>query len=292
MGATERRIVSGIVEPYDGLYAELERSLKGTGGTLQRAEGYLRGIGLIREGIEKLRILATKHIRKEADEIGFFRNVWPVFYAKLFLYIWLYRIGMRREIVSADEWPAVISAEESRAESFFRRNLDFWWYLRSGAAVINEQFTRAYSRHRIFDPLAMIIDQDLATLASCRAARGLAFEEYLVLLKGDLRTPADSMGESGYQEAEFEFDGTDAEGQEWLMELHASKVIRKRGGEHLNVSELNRWFKYNFGHEFGKLFDKLNILRNRKIDPLRFLHKRMRATEQWMEKKNGRGRNI
>jgi hypothetical protein len=49
-----------------------------------------------------------------------------------------------------------------------------------------------------------------------------------------------------------------------------------------------RWFKYNFGHEFGKLFDKLNILRNRKIDLLRFLHKRMRATEKWMEERNGR----
>src|SRR5580700_10891439 len=83
-------------------------------------------------------------------------------------------------------------------------------------------------------------------------------------------------------------DGTDAEGQEWLMELFASKVIRKKGGEHLNLSELNRWFKYNFGHKFGKLFDKLNILRNRKIDPLRFLHKRMRAMEQWMGTKSGK----
>jgi hypothetical protein len=94
--------------------------------------------------------------------------------------------------------------------------------------------------------------------------------------------------ESGLALPEFEFDGTDAEGQEWLMELFASKVIRKKGGGHLNPSELNRWFKYNFGHEFGKLFDKLNILRNRKIDPLRFLHKRMRAAEKWMGEKNGR----
>jgi RteC protein len=288
MGATERRIVSGIGEPYDGLYAELEGSLKGMDGSLQRAEEYLRGIGLVRGSIEKLRALGAKHMRKEADEIGFFRNVWPVFYAKLFLYIWLYRIGMRRELVTADEWLAVISAEESRAESFFRRNLDFWWYYRSGATVIDEQFTRAYSHHRIFDPLAMIIDQDLATLASCRAARGLAFEEYLVLLKGDLRIPAELSTESHFPLPEFEFDGTDAEGQEWLMELFASKVIRKKGGEHLNLSELNRWFKYNFGHEFGKLFDKLNILRNRKIDPLRFLHKRMRAAEKWMDEKNGR----
>jgi hypothetical protein len=288
MGATERRIVSGIGEPYDGLYAELEVSLKGMDGSLQRAEEYLRGIGLVRGSIEKLRTLGAKRIRKETDEIGFFRNVWPVFYAKLFLYIWLYRIGLRRELVTADEWLAVISAEELRAETFFRRNLNFWWYYRSGAAVIDEQFTRAYSRHRIFDPLALIIDQDLATLASCRAAKGLAFEEYLVLLKGDLRRPDKSVGESGFPAPEFEFDGTDAEGQEWLMELFASKVIRKKGGEHLNLSELNRWFKFNFGHEFGKLFDKLNILRNRKIDPLRFLHKRMRAMEQWMGEKNGR----
>jgi len=288
MGATGKRIVSGIGKPYDVLYAGLERALKGTGGSLQRAEDCLQGIGVIRDCIEKLRALGVKHIQKEADEITFFRHVWPVFYAKLFLYIWLYRIGMRRELVTPDEWLTVISTEESKAEAFFRRNLDFWWYYRSGASVIDEQFTRAYSRHQIFDPLAMIIDQELATLASCRAAKGLAFEEYLILLKGDLRLPANSLQGSGIELPEFEFDGTDAEGQEWLMELFASKVIRKKGGEHLNLSELNRWFQYNFGKEFKKFFDKMSVLRNRKVDPLRFLHKRMRAMEQWMEGKNGR----
>jgi hypothetical protein len=289
MGATGKRIVSGIGKPYDGLYAGLEKALQGTDGNLQRAEDYLRGIGLVRDCIEKLRTLGVKHIQKKEDEIRFFRNVWPVFYAKLFLYIWLYRIGLRWEIVTPEEWLTVVSAEESRAEAFFRRNLDFWWYYRSGAAVIDEQFTREYSRHRIFDPLAMIIDQELATLASFRAAKWLAFEEYLVLLKGDLRAPADALGASGVELPEFEFDGTDAEGQEWLMELFASKVIRKKGGEHLNLSELNRWFQYNFGREFKKFFDKMSVLRNRKVDPLRFLHKRMRAIEQWMQGKNGRG---
>jgi hypothetical protein len=74
------------------------------------------------------------------------------------------------------------------------------------------------------------------------AVEGLAFEEYVVLLKGDLRLPDDSLQASGIESPEFDFDGTDAEGQEWLMELFASKVIRKKGGEHLNLSELNRWF--------------------------------------------------
>ena len=88
---------------------------------------------------------------------------------------------------------------------------------------------------------------------------------------------------------DFGFDVTDAEGQDWLMELFASKVIRKPGGDHANLSELNRWFKANFGREFNKLFDKLNILRNRKIDPLKFFNKRLKATERWMGEKNGRG---
>lgn len=86
---------------------------------------------------------------------------------------------------------------------------------------------------------------------------------------------------------EYVFDGTDAEAQEWLMELYASKLIKKKNGEHLNVSDLNRWFKHNFGREFNKIFDKMNVLRNRKVDPLRFFNKRLRATEQWMRRKNG-----
>jgi hypothetical protein len=281
----------GIGKPYDGLYAEMERALKAVQSSLPTAEDYLRGIAVIRESIDQLRLLATELLRTVTAEIDFFRHVWPVFFGKLYLYIWLHRLCMHRMLVPADGWPAFIKGEEERAESFFRQNVDFWCYYKSGASVIDGQFTRSYSRDCIFEPLALAIDQEHATLASLEAAKGLAFEEYLVCLKGDLRMPAGASVGAENGPPAFEFDGTDAEGQEWLMELFASKVIRRRGGDHLNLSEMNRWFKANFGREFGKFFDKLNVLRNRKIDPLRFLNKRLRATEQWMREKGGVGKH-
>jgi hypothetical protein len=289
MATTAKWLLSVGIKPFDELYAELEKALQNVDRRVRSGpEGYLEGIELIRGSIEKLRIPGTKHIRKEAGEVEFFRNVWPPFYARLLLYTWLYKLQLRRSLVSADEWPALIGEEERRAAVFFRKHRSFWQYYRSGSSLIDNQFTRVYSRGRIFDPLALVMDPEFATLASYRAAQGLAYEEYMAYLQAELRIAADQPGDLGPETPAFEFEGTDAEGQEWLMELFASKLIRKKGGEHLNLSELNRWFKYNFGREFNKLFDKMNILRNRKIDPLRFLHKRMRATEKWMGEKSGR----
>jgi RteC protein len=278
-----------MMKPFDSWYASLEKGLKGLERGRLDPDQSLKGIMLTRDAMDRLRDEAPKYIRNEKEEVWFFRDVWPVFFSKLLLYIWLYRLELRRRWITTDEWVRVIETEEQRADDFFRESQTFWWYYRSKASIIDEQFTRAYGRRRIFDPLAMIIDSQSVTLASYRAAKGLAFEEYLVLLKGELRTLPDDGARLAVTSVPYEFDGTDAEGQEWLMELFASKVIRSRGGDHLNLSELNRWFKYNFGREFGKFFDKMNILRNRKVDPIRFLHKRMRATEQWMARKNGKG---
>jgi len=56
---------------------------------------------------------------------------------------------------------------------FFGRG---YWSGCVAAQVINEQFTRAYSRGRIFEPLAFVMDQDGATIASYRAPWCLAME--------------------------------------------------------------------------------------------------------------------
>jgi hypothetical protein len=284
MGSRIRGIISVEVKPFGGLYLELENGLRAGDRGNRGPEPYIQGIALIREYIEKLREPGLKHLKKEAGEIEFFRKVWPAFYAKLLLYTWLYKFELNRRLLATDDWAGLIEREKRRTAAFFRKHRIFWEYYRSGAVLIDQQFTRAYSRGSLFDPLAMLVDPEFATLASYRAAQGLAYEEYLKFLQEEARMEADPG--DGLEIPAYDFDGSDAEGQEWLMELFASKLIKKKGGEHLNLSEMNRWFKANFGREFNKLFDKLSVLRNRKIDPLRFLHKRMRAMEQWMDNKN------
>jgi hypothetical protein len=286
MGSRVRGIISVEIKPFDGLYLELENGLRAGDRGNRGPDPYIQGIALIRKYIEKLRVPGLKHVKKESGEIEFFRKIWPAFYSKLLLYTWLYKFELNRRMLAIDDLAILIEREKRRTAVFFRKHRIFWEYYRSGAALIDPQFTRAYSRGSLFDPLSMLVDPEFATLASYQAAQGLACEEYLEFLQEEGRMGADPG--DGPEIPAYEFDGSDAEGQEWLMELFASKVIRKKGGEHLNLSEMNRWFKANFGRGFNKFFDKLNILRNRKIDPLRFLNKRMRATEKWMEEKSGR----
>ncbi len=53
-------------------------------------------------------------------------------------------------------------------------------YLRLDCSLhlISAQFSREYSQSRVFDPLSPVLDPEGATLASYRAAWGLAYEDY------------------------------------------------------------------------------------------------------------------
>src|SRR6185437_5093505 len=157
-----------MTKPFDSLYAELEKALKQNARIRRGPERYLHGIAQIRERIGKVRAHGMKVMRNEAAEIGYFRDVWPAFHAKYLLNIWLYDLELQRGAAPADDWPAILREQENRIVTFFQNNGKFWRYYQAGG--LDEQFTRAYTRERIFEPLAMVMDREGATLASYRAA--------------------------------------------------------------------------------------------------------------------------
>ena len=110
-----------MIKPFDSLFADLEKALK----RLEKdrsPEKYLYGMEMIREKIERMKAVRSKFLQSTPKEIMYFRDVWPVFHARLLLYIRLYDLELRREGERADNWAGVLGEEERRVGAFFRQN--------------------------------------------------------------------------------------------------------------------------------------------------------------------------
>jgi len=270
-----------MTKPFDTLYSDLQRALQVRSHQDRGPDRYLQGVGVIRECVGKLRSLGVKFMKDEAKEIEFFREIWPAFYAKLFLYIRLYSLELRRGMTPADGWPALVGEEEGKAAAFFRNNREFWQYYRSGARVIDGQFTRAFSRERIFEPLALVIDPEASTLASYRAAGCLAMYEYNVWLREEQASL--SVGTVSAADLGYSWGASDADLAEWLFGIQAVGAIRYQG-QPADISRLQKWARLALGREVANIYDRARVLRNRKKERFAFSKKMVAALEKkWNE---------
>jgi hypothetical protein len=259
-----------MTKPFDTLYADLQRALLQGDRRDPGPDRYLEGIGVIRECVGKLRALGLRFMKDEAKEIEYFKGVWPAFYSKLLLYIRLYGLELRRGMMPADSWPALIGEEEDRVAGYFQNNREFWQYYRSGARVIDGQFTRAYSRDRIFEPLAVVLDPEAATLASYRAACCLAMQDYGEWLKEE--RAGLSAGKVSAADLGYSWAGTDADLAEWLFGIQAVGVVRYQG-QPADISRLQKWARLALGKQVANIYDRGRVLRNRKKERLAFITK-------------------
>jgi RteC protein len=165
-------------QQFDGIYSALERSLEALRNEGTGAEVRVRMIDAIRGSITAVQTSAGKFTATRTAEIQFFREIWPRFYGLLFFEIRVHQCEMSRLGMSRSGQMDLLRSEESRVALFFRKHREFCLYYRSGSSVIDDQFTREYSRARAFDPLAFVIDPQGGTVASYQAAWCIAFDRY------------------------------------------------------------------------------------------------------------------
>jgi RteC protein len=265
--------VASMKKPFDALYAGMEKMLQGMGPELRGVDRYARGIELIRERIAEMQALGTKWIAGPEREVEYFRDVWPAFFGWLFLYVRLHKLELARLPLSREAWMAVIERERRRVSAFFRVHGEFWAYYRAGA--LDEQFTRAYSRSRIFDPLALVIDPAGATLASYRAARCIAMEGYAAWLAGELEEvagPANPMSDYSWGAADTDF-------VEWLYGILSVEAIHYKGRP-ADLTRLIKWGRWALGKVVVNTSDRFKVLRNRKKEKLVFTKRTEGALER------------
>lgn len=264
---------------------ELEKSLSGLDRQAAGPDRYGKGIGMIVEKIRVVRGLAGRHMGTRAAEVEYFRHIWPAFYGKLLLYIRQYQFELARLSMPRRAMGRLIRREERRAADFLRDNRAFWMYCRAGSSTLDEQFTRTYSHSRVFDPLALVIDQEGATLSSYRAAWCLAMEGYAAWLAEErerLLMPA-SQGPG----SDYTWNASDADFVEWLNGLFAVEAIRYKG-QPADLNRLTKWARWAVGKEVINIYHRFNVLRNRKKERTPFTKRTGSVLELRMDQADGK----
>ncbi len=255
---------------YEELYTNMDQQLAEISEGRTTVESTMRAISLLRETIAKLRAGMTEPFPDRDAEIAFFREVWPRFYGKLFFFLLVSRFEGDRLGLPVGELPALIQRKELKTARFFRRNREFWHYYRSGSPLISGQFTREYSRSCVFDPLSPVLDPEGATLASWRAAWGLAYEDYRQFLR--------EAGESGSNQhgLRYEWNETRTAAVE-LIKSQAEAGSIFIDGKPATAAQLRADFEEKYNEDL-KDFDKLLYASDtRKKDPTPYLTKLMNA---------------
>lgn len=248
-------------------------------------ETYAGAIVTTRERIRQMQRLAPKVLKSREGEIVYFREIWPRVFGHLFYYHAAHEFLAKRALVPEDGVVELARREGREARRFLRKNWEFWLNYLSRASVIDDQFVRAYSRNCIHDPLSMVVDPAGATLASIRAAWGLAYTDFLALLDRGLRKTVREAGEEDLDD--FGWACTDADAVEWLYSLHAGSVILHKG-EPADIAHLGRWFKLNFRKEIVNIYDRFKAVRNRKKDRAPFMRRLLGGLEKRMDQAEGR----
>ena len=233
---------------FEALYDRLESTL-GELDSAIGAGGSDRAVELVLAAIKELRAGLPGVLADRESEIAFFYQVWPRFYGKLFYYSLVDRFELDRAIHSAEALPTLLQREDRKAIRFFLENREFWGFYKRGSSLITAQFTRAYSRSCQFDPLSQVLDPEGATVASHRAAWGLAFEEYRRYLA---RIGSEGAGSSGVQ---LEWKETKSAAVE-LIKAQAEKQSIYINGRPATAAQLKADFEARYGVDL-KDFEKL-----------------------------------
>jgi hypothetical protein len=272
-------------KPFDTLYANLEKSLNDLERQAAGVDRYGKGILLIIDKIRDMRGMAVKHMGTRALEVEYFRHVWPAFYGMLLLYIRQYQFEVARLSMPARALPRMIRREERKAAEFLGVNRDFWMYCKAESPTLDEQFTRAYSHARIYDPLALVIDQEGATLSSYRAAWCLAMEGYAAWLGEERERGLDLSGRG--EGKDYTWGPADTDFVEWLYLLQGVGAVKYKG-EVADMSRLQKWAKWALGKEVVNIYDRFKVLRNRKKERMAFTKRAVSALERTMDAKEGK----
>lgn len=265
-------------KPFDAVLKSMETALEGLGPDLPPLDRYSRGIGLIREAIVEVQTAGRKWITGAETEVVYFKDIWPVFHSRLRLYIKVYQFELWRMAWPAEGLPALIAREEKRVARFFREHDEFWMYYRSGASVINEEFTRAYSRSRLLDPLSLVVDPEGATMASVRAAECGGMEGYKAFL---VREKSRLLQPSAVEDAaDYTWGAQDVDFVEWLNGLQAIAAVRYKK-QPADLSRLEKWAAWALNKRVTNIYDRSNVIRGRKRERLKFT----KRTEEALEKK-------
>lgn len=259
----------------ESLLSEVEHHLKvihsQTVEPIQYAE---QAIKLLITIVEKLKTTLVSHnFESKAEEIDFFRNIKPLFAAKLIYYNDIYNIETNKPFGTKKTLRKYFKAELNKLEIYCTENLAFYKYYRTGNHDLDKKyFIRGkHNLRHTLDSFYFQADQRFSTSHDYKVAKILANDAIKVFLESEIRK-LDTKSESTIAGNESKipiWTGSKVALIELIYALHAEGVLNNG---HTGLKEVVHFFEAAFGVDLGQFNRVFLEIRDRKSERTKFLN--------------------
>ena len=262
---------------YRKWFAELVDALGELDGPGRQPADYYDQLCVAREGVINIQSAVPEEFPDRLTEIVFYQEIWPKFYGKLFYYHLVQQFLQKREMLPAGAMGDLVDAEENRVGRFFRRHRRFWQDYRFEIRTLDEQFLLEYAARCFFEPLGLLLLAARTTLASYRAAWGLAYEQYRDWLRRQR-----SEATSGVSR-DYEWKETKSAAAE-LIKAQVETGSVYINGKPATAAQLRGEFEQRFGVDLKDYDNLLYQMDTLKIEETPYLTKLKNAFLGWKKR--------
>ena len=260
----------------ESLMSQLEHQLKvihsETEEPIQYAEQAIKRLITI---LEKLKTtLVNHHFENKSEEIDFFRNIKPLFAAKLIYYNDIYNIETNKPFSSKKAIRKFYNAELTKLETYFTENLDFYKYYRTGTRNLdNKYFIRGkHDLRHTLDSFYFQADHRFSTSHDYKVARILANDTLKIYLETEIlkleNKDEQSKVDISYRKTQ-KWTGSKVALIELIYALHTEGVFNNGASE---LKEVTTFFESAFNVDLGQFNRTFLEIRARKSERTKFLN--------------------
>lgn len=260
----------------ESLLSELEHQLKvihsETEEPIQYAERAIKRLITI---LEKLKTtFLNHHFENKSEEIDFFRNIKPLFAAKLIYYNDIYNIEINKPFSSKKAIRKFYNAELTKLETYFTENLDFYKYYRTGNRNLdNKYFIRGkHDLRHTLDSFYFQADHRFSTSHDYKVARILANDTIKIYLETEISKLETKEGPNTVllpNRKTQKWTGSKVALIELIYALHTEGVFNNGSSE---LKEVTTFFEDAFEVDLGQFNRTFLEIRARKSERTKFLN--------------------
>ena len=215
--------------------------------------------------------LDTNPFAGKPEEIVFFKEVYPAFYARYIYYVKIFVIETNRPAGSDRMQARYLQSYLSRINYFFDSNIDFYQYYRMGATHLDEiYFIRdAQEEHVLPDDLTLAVDSTYCTVRSYKAAKLIAYELLQVSINNAIHEIEKNKNTGAHDtRASLQWTGPKVALIEMIYALQGAGVFNNATAD---IKQLTTYFEHAFNIELGNVYNTFLEMRLRKKNRSAFI---------------------
>lgn len=208
-----------------------------------------------------------KGFTNQEHEIHFFKKIKPLFLSKLIYYNSIYKIEMKKPHGGSDILKEYLSLELSKIKRYFDNNLDFYKYYRTNSKYLDDKyFVRGNHDIKLsLDTYYFEADQRFSTSHDYKIAKIIAYDLVQIYLEDQLHNTNQV---DRLTPALLNWTGSKTALTELIYALYSRRVF---DNGNTDIKHIAKYFEAVFNIDLGDFYHTYLELKNRKINPTKFI---------------------